>query len=266
MMDDAYRRLARLRSLQAIKRDYSTTGGAAVGESPLCRFGFLLFDPSTDFTLLAQEGRFDPAAFDRQNFIPPDPPPPFLSNRVVMETPRMSTLAIGCILSDLVEGMPPGSVYLNVGVWNGFSFFAPLVGGRECIGIDDFSQFGGPREAFLSRYEQIRTGKSTFLEMDYEVYLTRFHRAPIGVYFYDGNHSYRDQLRALELAEPFFVPGTRIVVDDTNDVEAREATREFMESRGGSYRIILDVRTAHNSHPTFWNGLMVIERVAGVTA
>jgi hypothetical protein len=71
-------------------------------------------------------------------------------------------------------------------------------------------------------------------------------------------HDYADQLRALDLAEPFFAPDTLIVVGDTNNEHVRGATLDFMKARPGRYELLLDERTARNSHPTFWNGLMVL--------
>src|SRR5262249_18260628 len=99
-----------------------------------------------------------------------------------------------------------------------------------------------------------------FHEMDYERYFAEVHRGPIGFYIYDGEHSYANQLKGLELAEPFFADGCVILVDDTNTEEPRRATLDFVAARPGRYRILFDRTTPANQHPTFWNGVMVLAK------
>jgi hypothetical protein len=178
----------------------------------------------------------------------------------LLTIPRMSTFAIGAIINFAVSQMPTGAAYVNVGVWNGFSFFAGLVGNPDarCIGIDSFEQFGSPRREFTARFEQLRTPNTGFYDMDYEEYFRTVHEGPIGFYFYDGHHAYEHQMRGLEAAEPFFVPGTVILVDDTNWDEPRQATLDFAAATPGRYEVIVDRRTADNEHPTLWNGIMVL--------
>ena len=176
--------------------------------------------------------------------------------------PRMSTFAIATVINRAVASMPVDAAFVNVGVWNGFTFLAGMAGnpGRRCIGVDDFSEFGGPREAFLARFARLRAPRHEFHEMDYRAYFAQRHEGPIGVYLYDGEHGYDNQLRGLETAERFFAPGCVIIVDDTNLPEPRRATMDFVRARRDGYRVLLDRTTAGNGHPTFWNGLLVFQR------
>jgi hypothetical protein len=179
--------------------------------------------------------------------------------------PRMSTFAIGAMIQRAVAEMPDGHVFLNIGVWNGFTLLSGMLGNPDkvCIGVDNFSDFGGPREAFRARFERWRTPRHRFHEMDYHDYFRSQHREPIGVYFYDGDHSYEHQLAGLRLAEPFLAPNCIIFVDDTNTPPPRDATRDFLAQRRGDYRVLLDAWTSANGHPTWWNGLMVLQRCDG---
>ena len=167
--------------------------------------------------------------------------------------PKMSTFAIGCIINQAVYLMPAGQSYVNAGVWHGFSFLAGMVNNahKKCIGIDNFSEFNGPREEFLMRFLQYRSGRHFFFEMDYEKYYIKFHRGLIGVYMYDGAHNYDSQLKGLRMAEPYFGRGCIIIVDDTNWDEPRTATLDFIDSSPHEYNIILDKRTSGNGNPTF---------------
>jgi len=176
--------------------------------------------------------------------------------------PRMSTFAIAAVINRAVSLMPEGAAFVNVGVWNGFTFLAGMAGNpeRRCVGVDDFSEFGGPRQPFLARFERRRSPSHAFYEMDYTDYFAKRHEGPIGVYLYDGEHGYDNQLRGLATAERFFAPGCVIIVDDTNLPDPRRATLDFMAARPGAYRVLLDRTTAGNGHPTFWNGLLVLQR------
>jgi hypothetical protein len=177
------------------------------------------------------------------------------------EIPRMSTFAIAAIIDHAVRGMPDGHAFLNVGVWAGFTFLSGVARnpGRRCIGVDDFSGFGGPRETFTTRFEKLASSEHSFFEMDYQRYFAEVHSEPLGVYMYDGDHAYDHQLQGLKVAEPFFGPGCLVLVDDTNRDEPRQGTHDFIEKSDREYRMLLDCRTADSAHPTFWDGLMVLE-------
>lgn len=183
--------------------------------------------------------------------------------RDVCRIPRMSTFAVGAIINEAVSQMPDGQAYVNVGVWNGFTFFSGLAGnaGQRCTGIDNFSHKNSPREAFLERFERFRGAGHTFHEMDYRDYFARVHEGPIGFYLFDGPHTYQDQLDGLRLAEPFFAENCVIMVDDTNWEEVRRANFDFIVGSPNQYEVLLDVLTPKSGHPTFWNGEMVIRMV-----
>lgn len=182
----------------------------------------------------------------------------------LLAMPRMSTFAVAAIINRAVELMPADQAFVNVGVWHGFSLLAGMAGhgGKRCVGVDNFSEFGGPRDAFLARWTAAKSPLHEFHDMDYRDYFAQVHRGTIGCYIYDGDHAYEHQLKGLEVAEPFFAPGCVILVDDTNTDGPARATRDFMAARPGRYRLLFDRRTACNGHPTLWNGLMVLEKTA----
>jgi hypothetical protein len=181
----------------------------------------------------------------------------------IWQMPKMSSYAIGAIINRVVSQLPPGQSFVNVGVWNGFSFLSGLLNnsGKTCIGVDNFSQFGGPRAQFMYRYNQHKGPAHQFYDMDYREYFAHIHKSPIGLYFFDGPHDYANQLQGLQVAAPFFADQCIILVDDTNWPEPRQATLDFMAAHPGEYRMLLDVTTASNGHPTYWNGLMVMQKV-----
>jgi hypothetical protein len=173
---------------------------------------------------------------------------------------RMSTFAVAALINRAVARMSPDHSYVNVGTWMGFSLWAGMHGNpdRTCAGVDDFSMFGGPREAFHEWFDRLRSPTHHFHEMDYRDYFDRVHEGPIGVYFYDGDHTYEHQLLGLRTAERFFGDDCVVIVDDTNWVEPYEATYDFVAESERGYRVLLDQQTVGNGHPTFWNGLLIL--------
>ena len=181
----------------------------------------------------------------------------------LLNTPRMSTLAIASALDRAVASMNTKHCFVNVGVWHGYTLFSAMVNNPDkvCVGIDNFSEFGGPRAAFLQAFEQKRSANHFFHDMDYREYFKSGHTGKIGVYLYDGEHSYANQLEGLQVAEPFFADQCLIFVDDTNCAEPRQATLDFIATSSRKYEVILDAKTCQNGHPTFWNGLMVLQQL-----
>lgn len=176
--------------------------------------------------------------------------------------PKLSTLAIGALLNRAVSLLPGDQFYINVGTWFGFSLFAGMIGNptKRCIGVDNFSEFGSPRDAFTKEFTKRKSPMHEFFAMNFRDYFQKIHRDPIGVYFYDGPHGYQDHLDGLTLAEPFFAPGCIIIIDDTNWDVPQRVVEAFLKDRPGQYRILFDKRTATKHHPTWWNGIMVLEK------
>ena len=186
----------------------------------------------------------------------------------VCKIPRMSTFAIGAIINRAVAQLPAGRAYLNVGVWNGFTLLAGMAANpdKNCIGVDNFSHKDSPRQAFLRRFNRARSVQHVFREGDFREYFASQHQETLGLYLFDGPHTYQDQLDGLSLAEPFFGRGCLVLVDDTNWPQVRQANLDFIKHSPFEYRMLLDVQTPRTGHPTFWNGVMLFERGQRKTA
>jgi hypothetical protein len=187
----------------------------------------------------------------------------FKNLKELLEIPRMSTFAIGALIHKGVFEMQEKHCFLNIGVWHGFSFLSGLKGNetKKCIGVDNFSQFGGPRDQFINRFDKYKSVNHHFYDIDYKDYFLKIHSAEIGFYIYDGDHDYENQFDGLKTAEPFFAKNCIILIDDTNDDEPRTATLDFIKESSHHYEILLDETTLFNKHPTFWNGIMIFEKI-----
>jgi hypothetical protein len=173
--------------------------------------------------------------------------------------PRMSTFPVAALINLAVRAMPPDQVYLNVGVYAGFTFLAGMLDNpeRKCVGVDNFSRRAA-RNGLLRRFEQMKGPAHRFYEMDYLDYFDNIHNESLGVYVYDGAHAYEHQVKGLTRAEPYFADGCIVIVDDTNWEEPRQATNDFMAASEREYEVLLDRSTRDHNHPTYWNGLMVL--------
>jgi hypothetical protein len=178
---------------------------------------------------------------------------------------RMSRLTNAGLLNTAVRQMPGERLFVNVGVWNGFTMLAAMAGNEErvCIGVDNFSEFGGPKDAFLERFTSRRSAAHRFFDQDYVDFFAAGLDRPLGVYLYDGEHGYENQYRGLMIADPFYAEDAVIVVDDTNLDRARDATLRFAEDSRLDWEVVYDQRTAEVRHPTLWNGLMVLQAGGG---
>jgi hypothetical protein len=184
--------------------------------------------------------------------------------RKLCQIPRMSTYAMGALINETVRHMPADHAFVNVGIWHGFTFLSGVLDNADktCIAVDNFSEYGGPKDAFCARFEQLKSTNHCLYEMDYIKYFEDVHDRPIGFYIYDGNHSYENQLQGLQLAEPYFGENCIILVDDTNYAHVRQANDDFIRTSQHEYEIIFDKPTYCNAHPTFWNGVTMFRKLS----
>ncbi len=178
------------------------------------------------------------------------------------QIPHMSTLAIAGIVQQAAAQMPQNTVYLNIGLWKGFTLMAGLINNpnTQAIGVDNFHFWGASKADVEENLNLFKLKKATIVSADFREYLTHQHQESIGLYFYDGPHDYQSQLDALELAEPFFVDGTVIIVDDINLSGPAQSVTDFLASHPGEYSTLFKSHTRENRHPTFWNGIQVLQK------
>ena len=188
----------------------------------------------------------------------------YLKSRIrkIFTIRKKSTLAIGILINKIVSEMKNDEVFLNIGVWKGFSLFAGMVGNgdKTCIGVDNFSQFGSPREEFIHHFQNLKKTNHHFFEVSYQEYFKDIHKEKIGFYIYDGHHSYENQFNNLVIAERFFSDDCIIMIDDINFPQVRKATMDFIANSTNTYEIIADKRTPRDRHLTFWNGIILIQK------
>ena len=73
------------------------------------------------------------------------------------------------------------------------------------------------KEYFYNNFDQLKnTNKHFFHEIDYKEFFHSWSKINKGIdfYYYDGEHSYRNQFDNLLIAKEFFRKGSIILIDD----------------------------------------------------
>lgn len=186
---------------------------------------------------------------------------------VLQRIQGMTTANVLQLLNVAVACMEPGEVYCEVGCFQGSTLTGALLNhpDRMAYAIDNFSEFDAAHEnqpklmqnlAAFGLDEQV-----FFCDQDFESFFADLRLLDttdrIGVYLYDGAHDYRSQLMGLLLAKPFLADRALIIVDDSNWEPVQQANWDFIAAHP-QCRLLLDLPTPGNGHPTFWNGLQIL--------
>jgi predicted O-methyltransferase YrrM len=156
----------------------------------------------------------------------------------------------------------PNEVYLEVGSWKGLSIIAAMMGNhnQNFYAIDDFSQFEGPKRDFQSNIQKYGfSEKLHFIEGDcFEIFRTKFLGSQkVGVYFYDGNHSYYSHYYAIKAIEPFLADNALLIIDDCSFPQVKAVNALFYRVHP-NVRLLFDIRSDYNGEPKWWNGIQIL--------
>ena len=185
--------------------------------------------------------------------------------KALLQIDSMSTYATGHLINQICKKLKNDQLYLNIGCWKGFSLIAGMIETNcQVIGVDNFSEFGGPKETLVqnfNKYKNIKLHK--FYELDYIDFFNKFEKEKksINFYFYDGEHSYKNQYENLILVDQFLANDAIIMIDDINFIDVENASKDFVSKYSKNYKILREIKTANNHcHPSYWNGLMFIKK------
>ena len=186
--------------------------------------------------------------------------------RPVVDVPGMSSPKVCQFLNRLVARMDPGEHYLEVGSWQGRTLLSAALhnDGRLCVACDKFRAFGRytgfgfrARQGLRRNLARYRGDRAAI--HFYDMPSSRFFRkprlpGPVGVFFYDGDHSYRATRASIAAGARWLSPRAALLVDDWNVAHIRNAT--FDALRDVSARILWH-RALDGDHTerTWGNGL-----------
>ena len=173
------------------------------------------------------------------------------------ELPGMSGLTGRCFLNNVCSF--PGANYLEIGLWKGSTFYSALKGNSiTAVGIDNWSQFNGPKKEFFDMLESYK-GRSDVVVIDddcFSVDVSKFHDK-FNVYFYDGDHVREAQEKAFTYFDSTFDKKFVAIIDDYKDRDVIEGTKSAFKKLNyatlfqAEFHVPPDVEDAIG----WWNGM-----------
>jgi hypothetical protein len=163
----------------------------------------------------------------------------------------------------------PGTRYLEIGSWKGSTACAAMDGNQIKITcIDNWSQFAGPKDAFLATIERFKgANEFSFIEADcFEIDVKKMPFSKYNVYLYDGDHSFESHKKAithyLDCLDDIFI----LIIDDWNYQRVREGTFAGIKETNLTIHYDISIRlTQDDSHTpaelcktTWHNGIAVM--------
>lgn len=181
----------------------------------------------------------------------------------------MNTENIRFLFNEIVKKYAKNGVYLEVGVFKGSSLLSSALfnPATRCIGIDNFSQFNPEGKNQRTLIENIsKLDYPKWIEIhngDYrQVIKDLFSKEPdlkVNVYFYDGEHSYENQLNGLKIILPYLAPKCIIIIDDFNWEQVERANKDFIRENP-DFKSIFQIRTESIHSKNWWNGIEILAR------
>jgi hypothetical protein len=172
----------------------------------------------------------------------------------------MTSVPIRHLLNRL--GELPGCRYLEIGAFYGATLLAASYDNAgSFLSVDDFSKFNNPDprpilHANLSRFND--HCHVDFRELDCWQLPTELEPGSVGIYFYDGNHTFEAQRDALVRFADVFTDPFVLLVDDWNFDHVQDGTQTALEQLGWSVAEEWCRHTAYNGDAaSWWNGLFV---------
>jgi SAM-dependent methyltransferase len=160
----------------------------------------------------------------------------------------------------------PDARYLEIGTWKGSSVCSAMCGNKATVVcIDNWSEFGGPKDEFLSNFNTYK-GENNAMFIEQDCFTVDTYTLPkFNIYMYDGNHSKNSHYNALlhfyNCLDNTFI----FIVDDWNWRDVRDGTFESIRKLNLDVLYEKEIRlTWDDSHTdqqygkeTWWNGIYI---------
>jgi hypothetical protein len=169
----------------------------------------------------------------------------------VLELEGMSGCYYRCFINNLIRNIQDAR-YLEVGSWKGSTACSAMSNNKATITcIDNWSEFGGPKQEFLEN-----TSKYTNKDINFtfkEANCSTVDYTAIGkynVYLYDGHHSEMSQYYGIIQAQPALDDVYIQIVDDYNWAEVRRGTERAIKDLNLQILEEINIRTTLNNAHT----------------
>ena len=112
------------------------------------------------------------------------------------------------------------SNYLEIGVWSGSTAISAMYNNHHKVNhwfIDNWSEFGGPKDLFISNFTRLVGISPNILNVDcFSINPVESKICDVDVYFYDGGHEEEDQYKAITQFCDSMKDSFILIIDDWN--------------------------------------------------
>jgi predicted O-methyltransferase YrrM len=160
-------------------------------------------------------------------------------------------LAAGCL--------EDGEAYVEAGSYRGRSLIAAALGGaRTAIGIDNFSFDDSDPAGLAANVERFGVAdRVRVIDGDTAAVLGEHPLPPVGVFFYDADHSTQATRAALDAVRPLLAASALIVVDDAEWPKVRAAADGFVAANPEA-TLRLRIAGRADGQPWWWDGMDLV--------
>lgn len=159
------------------------------------------------------------------------------------------------LINNLIKNIPDAR-YLEIGCWAGSTACSAIWGNKvKATCIDNWSEFGGPKETFTSNIQYCLNSPLganidfNFIEKDFRKidYTTL---GKYNVYMFDGPHDEKDQYDGIAIVQDALEDEYFLIVDDWNWLKVVNGTLSALESVGNRIVSSIEIKTTTNDeHP-----------------
>lgn len=135
--------------------------------------------------------------------------------------------------------------YLEIGTWAGSTACSALYGNKvKTVCVDNWSEFGGPKDIFFNNIEKVKTSDIdfSFIENDFDL-IDYNSIGKFNVYMYDGDHSFESQYKGISKVLPALDDTFILIVDDWNWRRVREGTLSAIKDNSLNVICSIEIKT-----------------------
>lgn len=175
----------------------------------------------------------------------------------ILHIEGMSSKRVRHLLNNLCK---QAANYLEIGCWKGSTLISAVYNNIDLniYAIDNFSEFGAPREALKDNINlYIPNAKLQFFDDDFRN-VTEIPESSIDVYFYDGAHDKDSQYDGIIKMLPYMKDKFILLVDDWNHLPTQQGTYDAITDGNLSILESYVLPADYNGDQSlYWNGLYV---------
>jgi hypothetical protein len=166
----------------------------------------------------------------------------------VFKIEGMSGVYYRSFINNLIRNISDAR-YLEIGSWQG-STACSVISNNKCkiTCIDNWSQFGGPKQQFLENIS-VHTNENinfTFLEQNF-LNVNYSALGKFNVYLFDGPHTEVDQYNGICVALPALDDIYILIVDDWNWLAVRHGTHKAINKLNLNVLESVEIKTTQNN-------------------